>query len=65
MKRINTFSTLETFIYTQKVDMQIIFYAYLLIKAAFLHSCSGQTHFELLHETAINKTAFETELKVL
>lgn len=59
MRKINTFGALETFIYTQKVDMKIILYAYLLIKAAFLHFCSGQTHFELLHEPAINKTAFE------
>lgn len=57
MRKINTFSSLETFIYTQRVDMKIILYAYLLIKAAFLHFCSGQTHFEMLHGPAINKTA--------
>lgn len=61
MRKINTVSTLETFTCAQKVDMQIIGYAHLLIKVAFLHFCSGQTNFELLYEPAINKTALEIQ----
>lgn len=53
----NFFSTLETSICAQKVDT-LITSVDLFIKVAFLHSFSGQTYFELLHELAINKAAF-------